>query len=249
MVAEQFDEESSRSTTCQDSASLDPVHVVAHDFRNLMQCALSTVRVTQSRLLEDRQNKFAEMLSGALGALDRAASIGVQLLRAPRVGAPANQLVDVQALICSTANLLRRSMGDFIRIETRPSCETPPVRCEPHRLENALINLAMNARDAMPTGGLLVIESRARLCEGPAGAGRSVQVSISVADTGHGMTEDVASRAFRPFFTTKAETGGTGIGLVSVQSFVAEAGGSVELDTLPNQGTCVRLILPAAAAE
>jgi signal transduction histidine kinase len=248
MVAEDFDNETGRSAPCQDHAKIDPSHVRAHDFRNLLQCAVSTIRVTQQRLLELGQNTSAEMLGEALRALNRAAEAGERLLRAP-ASSPAHRLIDVQELICSTANLLRGKMGQSIRIETRLSCETPRVRCDPASLENAIINLALNARDAMPAGGLLVIESRARLCEGHGGAGRSVQVSISVTDTGHGMADDVASRAFRPFFTTKADVGGSGIGLTSVQDFASEAGGSVELDTQPYRGTCVRLILPAAAPD
>ena len=248
MVAEDLDHERGRSAPCQGHAKIDPSYVRAHDFRNLLQCALSTIRVTQQRLLGLGQDTSAEMLGEALGALNRAAEAGEQLLRAP-ASSPARRLVNVQELISSTANLLRGKMGQSISIETRLSCETPPVRCDPASLENAIINLALNARDAMPAGGLLVIESRPRLCEGRGDAARSIQVSISVADTGHGMTDDVALRAFRPFFTTKAEVGGTGIGLTSVQDFASEIGGSVELDTQPYRGTCVRLILPAAAPD
>ena len=211
--------------------------MIAHDFRNVLQVATSAVRMTRRRLL-DNHSELAGTLSDALDALERASSL------AERLAAPETpgriELVAVQAVVVGLRRLLGHALGDAIRLETLVSRDLAPVLCERRQLEDALINLAVNARDAMPDGGVLVIE--AVRC-GTSSHGPEC-VCVNVADSGTGMTSEVAQRAFEPSFTTKSSQGSSGLGLHNVRTFATKVGGSVELATSQTSGTRIRLHLP-----
>jgi signal transduction histidine kinase len=140
------------------------------------------------------------------------------------------------------ADILRYATGRGIELQTVLAPDCPPVFCDPNQLENAVLNLVVNARDAMPDGGRIEIETAKRFVGGESGGAHA---AISVKDTGRGMPPDVVLRAFEPFFTTKGEKG-TGLGLAQVQSLARQAGGYVTIESTPGKGTTVTLHLPAA---
>ena len=149
--------------------------------------------------------------------------------------------------------LLRRSLGAAVEIATRLADELPLVMADPGQIENALLNLAVNARDAMPDGGRLIIETgRAQIDRSHAAAFADAvpgnYVTLGVTDTGTGMTPEVRQRAFEPFYTTKGPGAGSGLGLSMVYGFVKQSGGHVQLYSEPGHGTTVRLYLPAGKA-
>jgi CheY-like chemotaxis protein len=133
--------------------------------------------------------------------------------------------------------MLRRSIGEHITLLVRPGANLPPVTCDPGQIEQLLVNLALNARDAMPSGGNLVIDTEAH----------DDKVRMRVSDSGKGMTPEVVEHAFEPFFTTKASGEGTGLGLATVYGIVTQAGGEVSIASSPGLGTTVTVLLPAAA--
>ena len=223
--------------------------ITAHDFRNLLQCAMSGIRVARARLRGEGEDQPATLLDDAIAALERAAALSRRLDNAAPAVPHDRTPVDVEGIILALVKRLRPALGPAVQVETRISASTPRLACDAALLENALINLALNARDAMPAGGLIVIDSRARLCRARADGAAAIELCISVADTGCGMSGDVHGMAMRPGFTTKAAAGGSGIGLASVADFARRLGGVVEIDTAPGTGTCVRLLLPAAEVE
>jgi CheY-like chemotaxis protein len=151
-------------------------------------------------------------------------------------------VVDVTELVAGVEVLLRRLIREDVDLTVTPAGGPTPVRVDPGQLEQVLVNLAINARDAMPDGGTLAIATRR------VGGDAGDQVLITVTDTGCGMTADIAERVFEPFFTTKGPGGGTGLGLSTVYGIVTRAGGQVRLDTRPGEGTTFEVYLPAAEA-
>lgn len=213
-----------------------------HDFRNMLQVASSALRVTRRQLTANGNAETASVLGDVLDALDRASLIaqGILSRSAPH---RASRLVSIPATIQSLSRLLRHALGEAILLRIRVPENLPLVMCDPSQLDEALINLAVNARDAMPDGGDLVIEG----CECTRFAHLSRCVVIEVSDSGCGMSPDVLERACRPFFTTKDPGQGTGLGLTAVRNFVEQWGGSVEIQSSEAKGTCVRLHLPSSA--
>jgi signal transduction histidine kinase len=216
---------------------------LAHDFRNMLQCATSALRVARRRIAGPAEGDLAAGLDDALGALERANLLAHRMVAADgKEETP--EPVSVSAVLLSMRGLLRHALGDDIRLETLVFEDLRPVLCDSSQLENVLLNLAMNSRDAMPDGGALIIE--ARRCRAAAhGAGC---VTLSVIDSGSGMPPEIAREAFRPFFTTKASGGGTGLGLHNVWTFVDKLGGEVEIHSSNGAGTRVDLHLPACSA-
>jgi signal transduction histidine kinase len=159
--------------------------------------------------------------------------------------------IDVNRLILGMHDMLHRTLGRRIALVSRLADALPAVFADPNGLENAILNLAVNARDAMPEGGRLTIATSGvtpadtDVVRDGAAASESFVV-IEIRDTGSGMTPEIRDRAFEPFFTTKQEGHGTGLGLAQVAGFVKEAGGFCRLDSEPGAGTTVRLYLPAA---
>ncbi len=157
--------------------------------------------------------------------------------------------IDVNAVLANMKTLLRHTIGRGIAIETRLDPAAANAVCDANQLENALLNLAINARDAMPEGGKIVIATARVRVETEAELPPGNYVCVSVTDTGEGMTPDVLGRATEPFFSTKPLGKGTGLGLAQVYGIARQAGGTIRIESEPGKGTTVRLLIPAAEAE
>jgi PAS domain S-box-containing protein len=226
---------------------------IAHDFNNMLQGVVGGLAMARRQISAGHPERTSRYLDAAHGAAERAASLTKRLLAFARNQRLDPKLVEASALIAGLAEMLRRTMGPGIEVDLR--LRQGSVLCDPHELENALLNLCINARDAMPEGGRLTIAtmqadlSAAELQDSQAPPGR--YVAIVVTDTGIGMTPEVVARAFDPFFTTKPMGQGTGLGLSQVYGFVRQSGGIVQIESMPGQGTSFRLLLPfhGGAAE
>ncbi|PWC40902.1 PAS domain-containing sensor histidine kinase [Azospirillum sp. TSO35-2] len=226
---------------------------VAHDFNNLLQAISSSLELIDQRLAAGRAPQvaadIAPFAATARAAVDRAASLTRRLLAFARRQPLRPERTDLNALVDGLWELLHRSVGEAIRLERRPSAALWPVRADVSQIENALLNLVINARDAMPDGGTLTIET-ANAPVGPAeiagepGVEPGDYVAVTVADTGTGMPPEVLSRVYEPFFTTKPIGQGTGLGLSQLYGFARQSGGFVRIDSTVGQGTAVRLFLP-----
>lgn len=221
---------------------------LAHDFNNLLTVIAGNLEMIEGRL--DDQSVM-DLLKEAQAAADDGAKLTAQLLAFGRRQPLSPKLVDVGGLIGTFANLLGRTLGETVELSTLVRGADNVVLVDVAQFQNALLNLALNARDAMRGGGRLTIEvSKANLDQDyvlmypDTRMGRYVLVSVS--DTGVGMSDDVRRRAFEPFFTTKVTGAGTGLGLSMVYGFVKQSGGHVQLYSEPGRGTSVRLFLPAA---
>ena len=222
---------------------------VAHDFNNLLTVISGNLEILERRLKEPENR---EILNEAQEASKLGAELSKRLLafgrRQPLNPKPTN----LNALAAGMVELLRRSLGEVIEIEIRLSERLPLIMADPGQIENALLNLAINARDAMTNGGLLVIETAlAEIDKDYAAAYPEVvpgsYITLAVTDTGTGMTPEVRQRAFEPFYTTKGPGVGSGLGLSMIYGFVKQSGGHVQLYSEVGHGTTVRLYLPVTA--
>ncbi|MDH6169146.1 PAS domain S-box-containing protein [Variovorax boronicumulans] len=226
---------------------------IAHDFNNLLTVIQGNLQVLEELPALAQDAHAQQLVSAATRATRRGAELTGKLLAFSRRQMLQPSAVDTRALLHSLADMLRRTLDQRIRIEidTAPGC--PPVTADPGQLESALLNIAINARDAMPEGGAL--RFRTELCGALPAALRSDRndpnsdaaarfVAISIADSGTGMSEDVKERAFEPFFTTKEAGRGTGLGLSTVYGFANQSRGAVAIDSKPGHGTTVTLYLP-----
>ena len=225
---------------------------LAHDFNNLLTVILGNLD-TLHLALQDKP-ALLELVKTAEQAGDRAAELISRLLAFARRQALDPQKVDVNALIFGFEGLLRHAIGDLIRYSFTGAPDLPPALIDPSQLESAILNLVINARDAMPEGGRLDIETRIARIDGgavdrPPDVRSGEYVKVTVSDTGHGMPPEVAARAFEPFFTTKPVGKGSGLGLSMIFGFVKQSGGHVQLESEPGRGTSVSLYLPLAAAH
>jgi len=210
---------------------------IAHDFNNL----LLAIRLSLEAIDEIAGDTDAAPLAGnAIAAVDRASALTQQLLAFGRRQSLKPARLDLAMLIGEVSAILERSLEANILIKTEIAKNLWPVFVDPGQLQGAILNLALNARDALPKGGMLRIEAA------NAGADR---VRISVSDAGLGMSEDVMRRAFEPFFTTKHEAGHSGLGLSQVYGFIRQSGGTVDLTSAPGAGTTITIHLPRAADE
>ena len=214
---------------------------IAHDFNNLLTVIQGNLQVLEE--LPDLPEGYArELVAAAVRASRRGAELTGKLLAFSRRQMLQPARIDVGAMLQSLADMLRRTLDQRIRITVVVAPECPPAFADPAQLESALLNIAINARDAMPDGGVLAFTAHR---SGAIAAGApGDHVSISVADSGMGMSDEVRERAFEPFFTTKATGRGTGLGLSTVYGFVKQSAGSVTLDSAPGQGTVVTLHIP-----
>ena len=221
---------------------------VAHDFNNLLTAVLGSLQMIVKRSDDPRILRFAD---NAQRAAERGARLTQQLLAFSRRQRLAPEPVDLRRLIRGIDDLLTKAIGATVTLETRFAEALPPAFVDPPQLELVLLNLAINARDAMPDGGSLTIDTVAlpsvplELAEDLAAGS---YVAIAVTDTGSGMTPEVQARAFEPFFTTKELGKGTGLGLSQVYGFVRQSGGAVKLRSAPGRGTTVTIYLPPAPA-
>ncbi len=216
---------------------------VAHDFNNLL-----TIISGNLELLSDTVHSGSEaaLLKRASDAADMGASLTRRLLTFARRRRLTPQVLDVNEMILNLTQLLQRSLGGAIALTTLLEGNVGRTRADPSELENAILNLAINARDAMPSGGNLVIESRNATTFEAGMPGDGAFVLISVSDTGHGMPPEVIERAFEPFFTTKEPGRGTGLGLSTIYGFAEQSGGHVAIQSEPGKGTTINLYLPHA---
>ena len=213
---------------------------IAHDFNNLLTVIQGSAdMLRRPGLTEDRRTRFAQAIVQAAG---RAAALTGQLLAFARRQPLQPEVIDINDLIRGMTDLLDRTLGERIQVRTELS-ETPcTVEADRAQLESAVLNIAVNARDAMPAGGELLIRTRLR------DQGQVPLVELSVTDSGVGMDQDTLNRAIEPFFTTKTEGKGTGLGLSQVYGFATQSGGDVQFDSRPGQGTTVALLLPRSSA-
>ncbi len=216
---------------------------VAHDFNNLLTIITGNLELLAGKL---SQNPELSLLKRAADAADMGASLTKRLLTFARRTRLSPQILDVNEMVLSLTELLQRSLGEHIALTTVLDGNLRRTRADASELENAILNLAINARDAMPSGGSLVIETRNVSAREAGLPGDGEFVLISVADSGHGMTPDVIERAFEPFFTTKEPGRGTGLGLSTVYGFAEQSGGQATIRSGTGQGTTVNLYLPRA---
>jgi len=222
---------------------------IAHDFNNMLQAIGGALELMQRRVEQGRAAEAARYVDAARTTVDRAAALTNRLLAFARRQALQPKLVEPDALVEGMGELIRRTVGPSVEVLLRSADGIWTVLCDPGQLENVLLNLAVNARDAMPDGGRLTISTTdvqltARHLHGQDDAKPGGYVEVAVADTGTGMTAAVLARAFEPFFTTKPLGQGTGLGLSQLYGFVRQSGGVVKLESSPGQGTTVRLYLP-----
>jgi len=221
---------------------------VAHDFNNLLTAVIGNLELAIRRGRDDSIRRFLE---GATQAAKRGATLTAQLLAFSRTQRLQVQPTDLNAVVDTMGDLLSRTIGSAIRIERHLEEDLWRATTDPTQIECVILNLAVNARDAMPTGGRLRISTKNVPREDkskPHELADGDYVMVSVADTGTGMTDEVVRKAFEPFFTTKPVGSGTGLGLSQVYGIAKQTGGTVSIATKPGQGTTVAVYLPRTTA-
>ncbi len=221
---------------------------LAHDFNNLLTGIEGSLELLATRLGQGRYGELERYVSAARGAASRAAALTHRLLAFSRRQTLAPEPVVANRLIAGMEDLIRRTIGPGVELAAVLTEDLWTTLCDPNQLENALLNLCLNARDAMPDGGRLTIETANTRLDAPAAAyldiGPGEYVTLSVSDTGAGMTPEVRARAFDPFFTTKPLGQGTGLGLSMTYGFARQSGGHARIYSEPGHGTTVKLYLP-----
>jgi signal transduction histidine kinase len=222
---------------------------VAHDFNNLLTAVLGNLELAQRRV---RDEPTLSLLATAVRAAERGAKLTSQLLAFSRRARLDPRPLDLNEAMRGMGELLRRTLGATVRLDEVLAEDLWPALVDANQIELAVLNLALNARDAMPNGGTITLETR-NVPQGdpvlPSDLAAGDYVMVAVADAGEGMPPDVAARAFEPFFTTKEVGKGSGLGLSMVHGVVKQSGGSVTIVSRPGEGTVVRLFLPRAAAD
>ena len=225
---------------------------VAHDFNNLLTAIVGFTDLIGERL--DPRDPTADDVREIRKAADRATALTRQLLAFSRKQFLTPTVLDVNETVSGLIHMLPRVIGEHIQTTTRLAPHLPRVWADSSQMDQVLVNLVLNARDAMPAGGHLTIEtSFVDMDEESLAAGRLAlqpgrYVVLVVSDTGVGMDEAIRARAFEPFFTTKPKGKGTGLGLATVYGIVDQSGGAIALDTAPGRGTAVRIYLPVTSA-
>jgi PAS domain S-box-containing protein len=224
---------------------------IAHDFNNMLTAIIGSMEVLKRRIRAGRYEDIDTFMDGAIGAANRAASLTHRLLAFARRQPLDPKAVDVNQLIRGMEELLRRTLGEGIKLKASLAPENWPALTDAHQLENAILNLAINARDAMPKGGTLsiatsreVLKERQRFGQEEIEAGD--YVVICVGDTGVGMSPETLKKVFEPFFTTKPIGQGTGLGLSMIYGFAKQSRGHVRIESQEGEGTAFRLYLPLA---
>lgn len=221
---------------------------LAHDFNNILAGIGGSLELMNTRLAQGRIADLERYLNGAQSAVKRAAGLTQRLLAFSRRQTLDPKPVDIKRLVSGMHDLITRSVGPAIEISTIAASGLWSTFADVGQLENALLNLCINARDAMPDGGKLTIETENHWLDARAGKDRGLSpgqyVSLGVRDTGTGMPPEIIARAFDPFYTTKPTGQGTGLGLSMVYGFAGQSGGSVRIDSDIGQGTTVTIYLP-----
>jgi signal transduction histidine kinase/CheY-like chemotaxis protein len=223
---------------------------IAHDFNNLLTAVVGHLEMAEARVVRD--SRTSGLVQAALRAADRGATLTRHLLAFARRQHLEPRPVDLAAIVDGVEKMLRQTIGPDIRLVTQVGSDLPPAWVDPNQLELAILNLALNARDAMPVGGTLQIAAengRAETGVTPPDLSSGNYLIVSVSDTGTGMNPETLARAFEPFFTTKEAGRGSGLGLSIVHGFAAQSGGSVRITSSPGNGTNVDLWLPRAESD
>ena len=226
---------------------------VAHDFNNLLTVIVGNLNLAQrhlAALTEAPAERLRRVINNALRGAERATTITRQLLAFSRKEALDPRLLNLNSLVHGFSDFLRRSLGETIALDIIGADDLWQAEADPFQLEAAILNLAVNARDAMAAGGKLTITTKnsfldERFCRQHDELVAGPYVRIAVSDTGTGMSKDILERVFEPFFTTKKAGKGTGLGLGQVYAFVKQSNGHIEIDSEPGKGTTVKIYLPA----
>jgi signal transduction histidine kinase/ActR/RegA family two-component response regulator len=225
---------------------------IAHDFNNMLAVVIGNLNLIQRRLAQGvakvSDSKITSFVDSALEGANRAAALTARLLAFSRQQPLQPEPIDPNRLVTGMSDLLVRTLGETITVETVLGAGVWRTQADATQLESALVNLAVNARDAMPDGGRLTIETANAYLDSDYAAAEGAKpgqyVMIAVTDTGCGMTREVIDRALEPFFTTKPVGKGTGLGLSQVYGFVRQSGGHLKIYSEPGQGTTVKIYLP-----
>ncbi|WP_306395786.1 hybrid sensor histidine kinase/response regulator [Telluria beijingensis] len=221
---------------------------LAHDFNNLLAGVAGSLDLIKLRLAQDRSGEIERYVGVAQGATRRAAALTHRLLAFSRRQTLAPRATCVNTMVEGMLDMIRRTVGPGVRVEPDYSSAPWAALVDQSQLENALLNLCINARDAMPDGGRIAIATANRVFDPDAARGQELApgdyLTLSVSDTGTGMPPDVRAKAFDPFFTTKPLGQGTGLGLSMIYGFAKQSGGQVHIDSEPGQGTTVSIYLP-----
>jgi two-component system NtrC family sensor kinase len=227
---------------------------IAHDFNNLLTAILGNVDLALRRI-PDSDERVRRLLNSARQASERAATLVQRLLAYSRQHPLEVKAVDINKLVAGMSELLRRTIGETIAVETRLADGLWRTAIDANQLENTILNLAINSRDAMPEGGRLTIETANALLdedyviEHAGDVPHGQYVLIAIADSGTGMTREILDRAFEPFFTTKPTGVGTGLGLSMVYGFVKQSGGHIKIYSEPGEGTSIKIYFPRLADD
>jgi len=226
---------------------------IAHDFNNLLTGIVGSLDLLQTRLNQGRTENVGRYIDAAMTSANRAAALTHRLLAFARRQPLIPKGVDANQLVVSLEDLLRRTIGETINLSIVASDDLWTTLCDPNQLESALLNLAINARDAMPDGGKLTISTANALIDGVTADAPALSsgeyICINVTDTGTGMSAEVAARAFDPFFTTKPIGQGTGLGLSMIYGFARQSNGHATIESRIGQGTSIKLYLPRHHSE
>ena len=226
---------------------------LAHDFNNLLTGILGALEILERRIDQGQALDAPRYITVAKGAAQRAAALTQRLLAFARRQALDARSIDVNRLVAEMHDLIHRTMGPRIRVQINSAAGLWPAWADPNQLENALLNLCLNARDAMPQGGTLTIDKRNQRVTAQAAAEHGMPpgnyVVLSVSDSGIGMEPAVMAKVFEPFFTTKPVGEGTGLGLSMVYGFARQSGGHVWMESRLGVGTTVRILLPRHAGS
>jgi PAS domain S-box-containing protein len=226
---------------------------IAHDFNNLLTGISGSLQMLETRIAQGRLDAIPRYIDAAQGAAKRAAALTQRLLAFSRRQTLDPKPTNLNRLITDMEELVRRTTGPDIEVEVVGAVGVWPVLIDRNQLENALLNLCINARDAMPDGGRLTIETANRWLDANAGTERDLApgqyVSLSVTDTGAGMSKETIGRIFEPFFTTKPLGQGTGLGLSMIYGFVRQSNGQIRVYSEVGQGTTMSLYLPRHHGE
>ena len=221
---------------------------LAHDFNNLLAGIVGSLDLLQRRTKQGRTEGLDRYVNAAMTSAERAAALTHRLLAFSRRQTLDPKVIEANGVVAGMEDLLRRTVGPSIAVETVLAAGLGPILCDPNQLENVLLNLAINARDAMPEGGSLRVETKQADVDGPFADARDMPpglyVTLAVTDTGSGMPQHVIDRAFDPFFTTKPLGEGTGLGLSMIYGFAKQSGGQARIHSREGMGTTVTLYLP-----
>jgi PAS domain S-box-containing protein len=226
---------------------------LAHDFNNLLASIMGGLELSALRIRQNKPDEVERYMGMAMGATRRAAALTHRLLAFSRRQTLAPVATDVNALVNGMLEIVRRTVGPAIQVDVDCTTDLWTALVDPSQLENALLNLCINARDAMPDGGRIVIRTRNRRIDRAGAAAHGIDageyLSLCVADTGTGMAPDVMAKAFDPFFTTKPLGQGTGLGLSMIYGFARQSGGHASIASEPGKGSEVCMLLPRHHGE